>query len=264
MARKDEQNPTVEASSLNASWPRLLVRRGRGRLGGTTFLDAAIQLARAAGRNPVIADAARNPTLSTLYGSAATRPKTESIPDTNEWLMQDVINPMVEERRSAAVDMGGGQDQTLDDFTQDLDLVAFCADAQVVPVACYMLGPDMDDFEHALNLRRAGYFSPPQELLVMNEGILRRGEDPRSAFGKLRENANFQSWVKDGAKPVYMRSLPILADIRKMGLSLNDAAKDAPAPDGRRLGYAKAWMTRSWLRDLQTDIAEAGAADWLL
>ncbi|TPG46011.1 hypothetical protein EAH89_25650 [Roseomonas nepalensis] len=241
-----------------------MVRRGRGRLGGTTALDASIQLALAAGRNPIIADSARNPTLSSLYGAAATKPASDSITDVNEWLMRDVLNTAVEERRPVALDMGGGQDQTLDDFTQHLDLVAFCKDAQLDPVALYPLGPDMDDFEHALKLRDAGYFSPEKVLLVMNEGVLRRGEDPHGAFGQIRQHPEFLSWVKAGAKPIYMRSLAALPDIRKLGLSLNEAAKDQPAPDGRKLGYAKAWMTRAWLRDFEAGIAEAGAVDWLL
>src|ERR1700761_6968712 len=58
---------TAQTSSLDKR-PVMGIRLGRGRTGGSTFVDMLIQRARAGGRDVVIADGdLRNSTLSTLY-----------------------------------------------------------------------------------------------------------------------------------------------------------------------------------------------------
>ena len=57
------------------SGKKLLVRFGRGRLGGTTYLDALAQRARLAGREVILVDAdQRSPSLSRLYPTGGCRP----------------------------------------------------------------------------------------------------------------------------------------------------------------------------------------------
>lgn len=244
--------------------PVLLVRRGRGRLGGSTFLDAMVQDARDAGRNPIIADAARNPTLSTLYPDVSTKPRSEALGDKKDWLSEDVMSVMVDEGRSCGLDMGGGQDDTLDDYGRDLDLIGFCDRFGVLPVAAYLLGPDMDDFDHALKVRRLGSFAPKQELIVMNEGALRRGEDPEGAFGRIKTHPDFIQWVKDGARPIYMTNLACLAQIRELGLTISQAERNMPNAAGKKIGQAKAFMVEDWRRKIRREIADVGAQDWVL
>ncbi|MFC7694397.1 hypothetical protein ACFQY5_37520 [Paeniroseomonas aquatica] len=52
-------------------------------------------------------------------------PPTEELPDVKTWLSQ-VLNRMVKERRSAVLDLGGG-DRVLQEYGRDLRLVEFCA-----------------------------------------------------------------------------------------------------------------------------------------
>lgn len=59
---------TTAALPTAAIQPVLGIRMGRGRTGGSTFLDALIQRARAADRKVVIADGdVRNSTFSAFY-----------------------------------------------------------------------------------------------------------------------------------------------------------------------------------------------------
>jgi hypothetical protein len=240
--------------------PRLVVRLGRGRTGGTTGLDWMIQRARAQGRNPIVADCARNPTLSTLYGKEATVPPSDAAHDVKEWMGNCVLNPVAEERRSVALDLGGGQDQTLADFMQDTPLLPFCEEYEVTPVAAYFLGPDADDFDHAMAIRRAGFFSPPQVLLFLNEGVLRRTDSVEGAFGPLRDNPDFRSWVGEGARIIYMQNLAHLSDVRRRNMTLTQAAAKKDNP----LGLSKAFAVRDWLKRLELEVTEAGAGAWML
>ena len=251
---------TVKAEAEVA--PRLMVRLGRGRVGGTTWLDYSVQRARKQGRNPLIADSARNPTLSGLY-SDAMKPASEAVSDQKEFT-GTILNTMVRERRSCAFDLGGGQDQNLADFVQDIDLIAFCERKGVVPVAVYILGPDPDDFEHALAIRDAAFFRPKHELIVLNEGVLRRGEDPNGAFGRIKEHPEFLGWVETNARVIYMRSLACLPDVRRLGLSLNEAAENKPNAQGKVLDMVKAFMVEDWIGKLDAEVADVKAQDWML
>ena len=71
--------------------PVLAVRHGRGRTGGSTFMDLLIQRARAANRLVIVGDGdRRNATLASLYppGTAggATQPVSDEIPDVKDWI----------------------------------------------------------------------------------------------------------------------------------------------------------------------------------
>src|SRR5215469_11780594 len=88
--------PAVEPIERAGYGPRLLIRAGRGRTGGSTGLDIAIQRARHAGRRvkPLDGDL-RSRTLSTLDPShandgspiedGASAPKSDELPDIKEW-----------------------------------------------------------------------------------------------------------------------------------------------------------------------------------
>ena len=82
----------------------LAVRHGRGRTGGSTFMDLLIQRARAANRLVIVGDGdLRNATLASLYppGTAggATQPVSDKIPDVKDWITS-LAGEMVESRAS--------------------------------------------------------------------------------------------------------------------------------------------------------------------
>src|SRR5438270_10847785 len=93
----------------------LLIRAGRGRTGGSTGLDHAVQRARYHGRRvkPLDGDL-RSRTLSSLYPAkdekgrpiedGATSPATDELPDIKAWLSAE-FDSMVEERVSRVLDL---------------------------------------------------------------------------------------------------------------------------------------------------------------
>lgn len=242
--------------------PKLVVTLGRGNVGKSTGSDAQIRLARAAGRDPIIFDGALNPTLSVLYPEAI-RPESQELPDVKRAL-SDVLDMMVEQRRSANVDLGGGQSGGLASFVRDLELLEFCAAMGVTPVAQFYLGPDMEDLRHALAVWEEGGFRPPQALAFLNEGVLRMGQTTTGVFDALRAEPTFQSWVRAGVRPILMTRNPWLEEIRALGLTLTEAAANMPNKDGKRIGISRAWTTKEWLKRLAREAEDVGAKDWLL
>ena len=94
------------------SRPVLAIRFGRGRTGGTTFLDFLIQRARRAGRTVTIADGDRKkPTLAGLYppgeSGGALRPRGKDIADVMEWVTE-ITSQAAADQVSMVLDMGAG------------------------------------------------------------------------------------------------------------------------------------------------------------
>ena len=104
--------------------PVLAVGLGRGFGGKSTVLAELVWRARNQGRDPIVADGdTRSRTLAGLFPDA-TFPATEELADVKDWL-SGMLNRMVKERRSAVLDLGGG-DRVLLEYGRDLQLVDFC------------------------------------------------------------------------------------------------------------------------------------------
>jgi hypothetical protein len=78
---------------------------------------------------------------------------------------------MAESRASLILDLGGG-DRVLAEYGRELALPVFCESVGVEPLSIYMIGPDMEDFDHILTIYRAGYFRTERSILVMNESLV--------------------------------------------------------------------------------------------
>lgn len=240
----------------------LMIRAGRGNSGGTTALNATIELAAADGRMPVLLDAARNPSLSALYPADAIRPETHSVADTKEAVTTQVLDAMLAQGRSGVIDLGGGQDDTLVDYMLDLDLVSFGRSVGITPIFIVTFGPQMDDFDHALEVKRRGLFDGAGVLLVQNEGVLRRGQQPRKLFGAIQDRPEFKDWVGEGARPLYLPTLACIDDARRLGLSLRDATRNAKNAAGECIGLTKAWMVKSWLNGWHKEFVDNDCDGW--
>ncbi|MDO9711768.1 hypothetical protein [Paracraurococcus lichenis] len=243
---------------------KLLVRFGRGRLGGTTYLDALAQRARLAGREVILLDAdVRNPSLSRLYPEA--RVPAGAAPGDFRAAMLAVLDELAGRPGpvSALVDIGGGQDRAMIELLRDLSLSEFCHDAGVLPVGAYMLGPDLDDLAHAVSVREAQLLEGGATLLVMNEAIVARGQDPEAAFAPVRSQPAFAAWLAAGARPVLVRNLTVLDKVRALGLPLGEALVGHADEGGGSLGFTERWMLKDWFRKLEERHAAADALEWL-
>jgi hypothetical protein len=236
----------------------LAVGLGRGFGGKSTGLAELVWRARNAGRDVIVADGdPRSRTLAGMFPEAM-QPPTEELPDVKAWLTE-VLNRMVKERRSAVLDLGGG-DRVLQEYGRDLRLVEFCARRGIEPLALYFLGPEEEDLRHVLSIWEAGYFRPERTLLVLNEGVIREGRTVAGAFGRTVEDPGFQAMAKAGAVPVLMHRLACMDLLRRRGLGLYAAAA---GDGGDPLDPVEQFMVEDWLADLEKRRAEVGAAAWL-
>ncbi len=246
--------------------PVLAVRHGRGRTGGSTFMDLLIQRARAANRLVIVGDGdRRNATLASLYppGTAggATQPVSDEIPDVKDWITS-LAGEMAESRASLILDLGGG-DRVLAEYGRELALPVFCESVGVEPLSIYMIGPDMEDFDHILTIYRAGYFRTERSILVMNESLVRAGKTARGAFDVIVTRPECRELAEEGTKFLFMPRLPCMVEMRDSGLSFYDAAKGKRGCRGKPMDPVRQFMVRSWLDEMERVFEKIGILEWL-
>jgi hypothetical protein len=266
----DDTFPGTESREGNKL--ELLIRAGRGRTGGSTGLDLAIQRARHQGRRvkPLDGDR-RSQTLTSLYPSrdeagepiedGASAPESDELPDIKSWLAAE-FDDMVEQGVSRVLDLSGG-DRVMREFVRDLALADFCKDFGITPTVALFLGPDIEDFRHAVELLRSQEFPSERTILVLNEGVIRHGQTTSGAFEPIAVQPEFKSLVNAGVRPVFLRRLTCMSVLRERGLGFYDAAAGKPDVKGAKASPTLAHMTKTWLRTFEEEFEKAKVLDWL-
>lgn len=244
----------------------LAVRMGRGRTGGSTLADWLIQCARHEGRTVAIGDGdRRNPTLSGLYppgtNGGATQPASDETADVKDWITK-ALGEMTIHKGSLVLDLGGG-DRVLAEYGRDLGLVDFCDMAGIKPLALFVSGPEMDDFEHVLTIWKAGYFKTAHSVLVFNEHLVAGGRTPMGAFDAIMARPEMDQMMKEGLEPLYMPRLPCMKEMREAGLSFLDAVANKPGAGGKPLDPVRQFMVTTWHKKMVKAFDDAGASAWL-
>jgi len=252
--------------------PSLFIRAGRGRTGGSTGLDLAIQRARFQGRRvkPLDGDR-RSKTLSTLYPvkdargepiqDAASAPLSDELPDIKKWLSSE-FDSMVEDGVSRALDLSGG-DRVMQEFVRDLALNEFCLDYGIKATVALFLGPDIEDFRHATEILRSGEFPSERTMLVLNEGVIRHGQTTEGAFEPIMDMPEFDALGDAGVRFLFLRRLTCMSVLRERGLGFYDAVSGKPDSKGAKASPTLAHMTKTWLATFEREIREAKLASWL-
>lgn len=244
----------------------LAVRHGRGRTGGSTFADFLIQRARRERRDIIVGDGdRRNATLAGLYppGSAggASQPSSDQTPDVKDWIGQ-LVGQMVEDQSSLIFDLGGG-DQALAEFCRELSLSEFCESVGVAPLSIYMMGPDVEDFEHILTIHRSKAFETRRSILVLNESLVRAGKTPDGAFDAILDRPEVMGMMEDGMRILLMPRIIHIDEVRRAGLSFYDAMEGKKGKDGKPLDPLKQFSIKAWLGRMESQLAAEGIAGWL-
>ncbi len=252
---------------LAARDPVVAFRFGRGRTGGSTWLDTVIQLARVAARPVLVGDAdRRNPTLSGLYPpgreiAAMAPPVSDETADVKDFLTS-AVGEAIAQRVSLVVDMSGG-DRAMQEHGRDLGMVDLCEAHDMQPVAFFMCGPEMDDFDHILSIWEAGYFRPRRSLLIFNEHLVGQGRTPSGAFDPVLARPEIADLIAAGVAPIFLPRLACLTDVRKAGLSLLDASTGGRAVDGKPFDPVRQFMVRQYFTKVLGELGRAGALGWL-
>jgi hypothetical protein len=252
---KDNTAVASATPSQPVTSPVLVVGLGRGGSGKSTMLAELVWRAQSQGRDVIVADGdPRSQTLAGLFPEA-TVPASEELPDIKEFLA-DLLNRMVKEKRSAVLDLGGG-DRALLEFGRDLRLVEFCERRGIAPLALYCLGPEREDLSHVMTIYDGGHFKPKRMLLILNEGVIRAGQHVAGAFEATLSDPRLAKLVKDGAPPILLTRLASMAKVKgatggfyaELGSGSLDPVED--------------FMLEDWLANLESKRHAAGVTGWL-
>ncbi len=259
----------LEAGTAIGGQPRrrvCVIRYGRGRTGGSTGIDYAVQLCRSEGRPILVADGdLRNPTIAGLYPpgtpGGAVQPPTGEMPDQKDFITAS-LSRAISEQSSIAFDMGGG-DRSMQEYCRDLGLVELCEAHEMEALSLYMCGPEMDDFDHVLAIWKDGLFRPKRSLLVFNEHLVPQGRTPAGAFAAITARSETQELYDAGMRTILMPRLACMLEMREAGLGLFDAAAGKPGRDGKLLDPVRKFMVRQWLGKMRGELESVGALEWM-
>ena len=245
------------------SRPVLSIRLGRGRTGGSTFLDFLVQRTRRKGRTIRVADGDRNhATLSEWYppgeSGGALRPRGAEIGDAAEWVME-VVSQMASDQVSLVLDMGAS-DTVLEELAKQMNICEFCEASGIAPLAIYSLGPTRDDFNDAMTIYEKGYARCERTLFVMNESLVENGKGVAGAFDFVMEDERYET-IKRDVRSVMMPKLGCMKAMRDEKLSAYEAADGDPGASGRPMSLAHQWVVKTWINRMEARLSLV--RDWL-
>lgn len=239
--------------------PVYVARGGRGRNGGTSVLLLFGQRAMAQGRKVKFLDGdLKSSTLSTFYPKACSVPPSLDGADFLNWVLED-LDDMAEDRISRELDVSGGS-SSVEEVLRDLDLPAFCESKGFGFSWLCSLGPDAEDFRHVRTAVDAGHMEPRHMLLVLNEGVIRQGQNPGVAFEPVVAHADFRAMVDGGATPLYLRRLPVMDKLRKDKVDFYRLAQGLPGEGGARPRATASFMLQRWTDEFEAEVTKLGAA----
>lgn len=204
----------------------------------------------------------QNRSLATWF-SGVMQPDTNDGVRTAKWLM-DFLDYMMEQKASAILDFGGG-DTALAKLVHEVpDLNAMMTAAGVTPIACYMVGPRVEDLSSLDSIERAG-FQPSATLIVLNEGRVDSTMSREEAFARVLRHSVFKQALERGALALWMPRLEpeVAADIEGRRLTFGQA-RDGQVPAGAKfgpIGGFKRSMVRRWLEAMEREFGPV--ASWM-
>jgi len=252
----------TEGDAAGERLPVYAARYGRGRLGGTGTLLLAGQRARAQGRAVRFLDGdLKSGSLHAFYGAGCSRPPSDDLVAFRAWALAD-LDAMAEDRTSRLLDVSGGSD-VMGETLQELEIPAFCEGAGVRFTWLAVLGPDPEDFQHVRAAVDAGHLLPHHTLLVLNEGAIRRGQNPAGAFSPVVSHPDFVALLDAGARAILLPRLPIMDELRADRLDFYDVAAGKPDAAGNKPKATWAFMADRWTRDAEAQIVAKGVQAWM-
>lgn len=257
---------------VETSRPKLVIRIGRGRTGGSTALDLIIQRARHQGRRvkPLDGDL-KSRTLMNLYPAevdgqpvedAATAPPSDDLPEVRDWL-SDELNQMVEDGVSRVLDLSGG-DRVMQEYVRELHLTNFCRDFGVDVVLMAFIGPEQEDFRHVYQLLKTAGIPADKVVVVFNEGVIRAGQTVDGAFSQIVKSQEFKEVAGLSARMMFMRRLTCMSQLHDRGLRFYDTIAVKPSALSRGKVTATLYhMVKTWIDNFEQELISSGVVEWM-
>lgn len=190
----------------------------------------------------------QNRSLATWF-SGVMQPENNDGTQTARWL-RDFLQHVMDRMESAMLDFGGGDTALAKLVNEAPDLANVLVKAGVNPIACYMVGPRVEDLASLDALERAG-FQPAATVIVLNEGRVDSTLTREEAFARVLRHGAFTRAVARGAVVLWMPRLEpeVAAEIEGKRLTFGQA-RDGQVPAGAKfppIGGFKRSMVRRWL-----------------
>ena len=243
--------------------PRVVMAIGQGGVGKTTLLRWAAEQVISRDDGEPVALATVEPVNRELahYFPDAMAPKTQDPALTTAWL-EKLLTVLMDQKRSAAIDFGGG-DVSLSRLVAEVpNLQAMMEEAGVQPVCLYLMSPRETDITPLAIMQQAG-FQPQTTALILNLGRSDPTRDPDQEFRQLRRQPAYRVALDAGAVEIWMPRLYAAKAIEDRRIGFLQAV-NGQAPDGRpgaALGPFDRSRTQHWLRAM--DEAFAPIQSWL-
>lgn len=202
-----------------------------------------------------------NRSLATWF-SGVMQPETNDGVQTARWLM-DFLDHVMAHKTSAVLDFGGG-DTALAKLVQEApDLDSMMTTAGVTPVACYMVGPRVEDLSSMDMLESAG-FQPAATVIILNEGRADSTLTREEAFARVLRHGALRRALERGAVALWMPRLEpeVAAEIEGKRLTFGQA-RDGQVPPGAKfppIGGFRRSMVRRWLERMEHELSPV--ASW--
>jgi hypothetical protein len=244
----------------------LIIRQGRGRLGGSTLLEYLVLRARRAGRSVIVGDGdVDHASLSQVFPpgtvEGAVPPLSAQPADLKQWVT-DLIGRAVDERSSLVLDLGGGE-AILRDYNEDTSLVEFCDEVGMESVGLFMCGAEPADFDHVVGIWDSGHFRPRRPVLVFNEFLAPPGRSALGAFDFLMKRPEFDRLMAEGMRCLTIPRLVPMPALRNAGLSFHEGMQGKAGRSGKPLGPMERHQLRKWVERLEEGLSALKAENWL-
>ena len=109
----------------------------------------------------------------------------------------------------------------------------------------------------------AGHLQPRHMLMVLNEGAIRRGQNPVGAFSPVASHPDFVALLDAGARMILLPRLTIMDDLRAGKLDFYDVAAEKPDAAGNKPKATWKFMAERWTQDAEARIVKRRVQAWV-
>lgn len=259
--------PSDASESMPLSGEPVWIEIGGNNSGKTVAARWIVGRAFDQGRSPLLA--ALDPqqrSLAAYFAGTLQPPVDAPLEQSEEWLGR-LVEHLMENKRRALLDLGGGGDAILTSVVARVPDLAELMEAAGMPVvAAYFLSPRIEDLSLLANFEAAG-FQPKHTALILNYARVEKGLDPEATFAAIRKRREYREAIARGAVEVRMPRLEqaVSLEIERKKLPFSYAAS-CRVPEGSKVTPISGIFDRSrintWLA--QMDEAFAPVRSWLL